>query len=53
MNADGEYLDNVGRDGTVKYPQVDVKAVAADGEKFVDTFFFDVDVDGKISTKIK
>lgn len=46
--AEGEYLDNVGRDGTVKYPQIDVKAVAADGEKFVDTFFFNVDANGKI-----
>ena len=47
--ADGEYLDIVGKDGTVRYPQVNVKAVAADGEKFVDTFFFDVDANGKVT----
>lgn len=47
-NTDGEYLAVLGKNGTVNYPQLDVKAVAADNEKFVDTFFFTVDANGNI-----
>ena len=49
-DATGKTLDGV-RKTTVKYPAMDIKAVAADNEKFVDTFFYTVDANGAISAK--
>ncbi len=51
-NAEGEYTEKIGADGTVKYQQSSPKALAEDGDKLVDTFFYDVDAKGNI-TKVK
>ena len=52
-DATGKTLDGVSvRKTTVKYPAMDIKAVAADNEKFVDTFFYTVDANGAISAKL-
>ena len=52
-DATGKTLDGESvRKTTVKYPGLDIKAVAADNEKFVDTFFYTVDANGAISAKL-
>ena len=51
-DADGKTLDGESvRKTTVKYPAMDIKAVAADNEKFVDSFIYNVDANGAISAK--
>lgn len=51
-DAEGKTLDGASElKTTVSYPALDVKAVQADNEKFVDEFFYTVDANGNISEK--
>lgn len=51
-DTEGKVLDNqsTGKK-TVKYQDIDVKALAADNENFVDAFFYNIDANGAITEK--